>query len=192
MKVLGQDEIDDPVAPATKKPRVISSLADPAHHIEAVHIFSEVGSLAETSRRTGLSILELSRMSREPWWQRELAGIQREQTALENVRLTSMWGRTLEQMGEMLDKGVPIITRNGPLLDEDGQQIYGKLRPNELAKFAEVLFTQRQLVRELPTAIMGSNSKLEELADKLATLGKARAAKVIEADVTDVSETRDE
>ena len=66
--------------------------------VRAVHIFSQVGTLAETSRQTGISLLELSRMSREPWWQRELQGIQREQTAMENLRLSRIYGKTIDQL----------------------------------------------------------------------------------------------
>lgn len=147
-------------------------------NIEAIHIFSQVGSLAETSRRTGISIEKLTRMSRESWWQKELQGIQREQTAIENVRLSRMWNKTLEKVEECLENGVTAMYRGAPIINEStGEEIKRELNPQELAQLATVLFNQRQLVREQPTAILASGtSKLEQLAEKLEALGKAREA----------------
>jgi hypothetical protein len=47
------------------------------------------------------------------------------------------------------------------------------LTPDQLVKVSQAVFEQRQLVREQPTVIASSSSKLEQLAEKLRTLGQA-------------------
>jgi hypothetical protein len=149
--------------------------------IRAVHIFSQVGTLAETSRQTGISLIELSRMSREPWWQRELQGIQREQTAMENLRLSRIYGKTIDQLEQSLDHGQLTFKQGRPVMQEV-ENLAGEaelvplmvpLTPDQLVKVSQAVFEQRQLVREQPTVIASSSSKLEQLAEKLRTLGQA-------------------
>lgn len=177
MEVIRDDEEPievDTLVPAERKGRIAAdSLAQVrvSQNIEAVHIFSQVGTLAETARRTGISIHEISKMSRQEWWQRELMGIQREQTALENVRLSKLYGQTLDQIEERLEIGDQVYNRMTGEIDTVPVSVDG------LVKIGKMLFEQRQLVREAPTAIVsevGSN-KLEKLAEKLEALGNIRS-----------------
>lgn len=164
-----------------KLPRREDSLAhvEVTENIEAVHIFSQVGTLAETSRQTGLSIHALQKMSRQPWWIRELMGIQREQTAIENVRLSKLYGQTLDQIEERLDVGDMHYNRM------TGEVESVPLSADSLVKIGKMLFEQRQLVREAPTSIISEqkSNKLEDLAEKLERLGAYRSeGEVIEID----------
>ena len=154
-----------------------------SENIEAVHIFSQVGTLAETSRRTKIGIHELTKMSRQPWWQRELLGIQREQTAIENVRLSKLYGETLDQIEEKLEVGEVQFNRM------TGEISNVPLSADSLVKIGKMLFEHRQLVREAPTSIVAEAkaTKLDSLAEKLEKLGAIRA----NGEIIDIDENGD-
>ena len=158
-------------------------------NMRALHVFTSVGSLTETSRQTGIPIYDLQLMSREPWWQRELQAIQREQTALENMRLSRMWGKALTKIEDALDHGQVVHIKGRQVMIKQENLVTGEieevpmrvpLNADQLARLAQVLFDQRQLVREQPTAIIASNSKLEQLAEKLTAYGKLRLGETID------------
>lgn len=174
MEIIGDD--DKPMRlrrTARELPKKKDSLAHlvVTENMEAVHIFSQVGTLAETSRRTGLTIHQLTKMSREDWWKRELAGIQREQTAMENVRLSKLYGQTLDQIEERLEEGDQIYNRM------TGETETVPVSVDGLVKIGKMLFEHRQLVREAPTQIISEkgSDKLEKLAEKLEALGQIRS-----------------
>lgn len=171
-------------ASAEQKTAVVNSYILPLQ-LEAIHIYYHSASFTETSRRTGIPLADLSKMSKEAWWQKEIREIQREQTALENMKLTKLWGLTLEHVEEYLTKGKRALFRGQELRDDDGNLVYQKLQPAEIARLADILFNQRQLIRSMPTSISVSESKLEEIADKLSRIGEARKMKIVNAEGED-------
>lgn len=187
MEIIGDDDGDDEapkqmvrVDEQTDEQGIEDTLARVrvSENIEAVHIFSRVGSIAETSRQTGISTHALYKMSREAWWQRELLAIHREEVALENVRLSRLYSMTLEQIENKLENGEEVFNRH------TGDVDMVPIGADTLVRIGRMLFEHRQLVREAPTQIVGEqgSNKLEKLAEKLEKLGQIRGGGVIDID----------
>lgn len=157
---------DSPVdAPPAELTQVTETVETPLK-LRALQLFSQTGSLATVSRDLSIPLYELHQLSRTDWWNRELTLLRREEAALENSRLTTIWNRTLEEIEYLLENGEEVYV--------DGHK--RSKRPNgaTLARLADVVFNKRQLLRDAPTVNVGSNKKLDELADKLSQLGSAR------------------
>lgn len=133
--------------------------------LEAVRLFSLHGSLARVAADLHCSLYELKKLSRTDWWAREYAEIQRAEAAQLNVTLTKILDTTLEKLEDRVTEG-DFLFAGGKL-----QRV--PLSASTLARVVEIVFDKRQLVRQLPTAIVesGENSKLEQLAQKLRALG---------------------
>lgn len=148
-----------------------------AVNLEAVRIFVKSGRLRAVSEQMGVPLADVQRWSRQVWWIDEVTALRREQNSLMDAMLTSLHGRTIEEMMRLVEEGETItevkrgkiVTRKVPL------------KATHLAKICEVVFTQRQLLREQPTSIQGDTGKVQLLADKLRLLGKTIAVEVEDA-----------
>ncbi len=149
--------------------------------LEAVRLFAQTGSLARVAAELKCSLYELKKLTRTEFWQRELHDLQIAEAAELNVRMTRLFNSTLEQLEDRLQNGDFILgagmslTKNekGELVSAGGALKRVPLPASTLARVAEIVFDKRQLVRQLPTSIMGvgENSKLEQLGRQLRALG---------------------
>lgn len=173
MLIEGQDDIP-PLDAATSVSTPLKTL-DPLtlkgeeRNLAILQHYALCGSIVDTARKFGETAYGLAQLMATPWWQREYAFLRREQMAQENVRLTSLWSKTLDQIEDVLTYGEEVQTKHGDVVRKT-------LSASALARLAEVLFDKRQIVRNEPTVIVDNNSvsKLDELAQKLARLGQAR------------------
>jgi len=132
--------------------------------LEAVRLFAKTGSLAAVSREMNVPIFELKKLSRSDWFQRELAELRRAEAAQLNAELTRLHDSTLAQLKDRLERGDVVFTGTGL------RRV--PLSASTLARVADTVFNQRQLVRQQPTAIVeDGNKKLEALARQLRALG---------------------
>jgi hypothetical protein len=146
--------------------------------IEAVRLFVHTGSLAEVARTLNVPIYDLKKVSRSETWARELAEMQRAEAAALNVKLTTLLNSTLDGLEDRLT--------NGDMQVVGGVMRRVPLAASTLARVAEVVFDKRQLVRQLPTAIVeADNKKLEGLARQLRALG-AKDVTLLEDEVEEV------
>ena len=155
-----------------------------APEVQAVHLFARFGSLKEVARRTGIPLYELQKLSRTQQWLDELAALQREETATLNVRLSNLMNTTLEQIENRLEEGDVQLY--------EGRVVRHPCSASVLTKMAATIFDKRQLVRNLPTSIESSQSKLAELAEKLTQLGKARNIDFIDVEARSVESGSDD
>jgi hypothetical protein len=157
-----------PVEPATDLLADAKNLAPVSIELEAVRMYAETGSLAEVSRQLGIAIYQLQKLQRTEWWQNELAALRREASAMKNAKLTRIHNLTLEALEDRLEHGDYVLHGKG--------FIRQKMNGRDLARVAEAVFKQRQLLMGEPTHIDGANKKLEELSKKLEALGSRNPA----------------
>lgn len=143
--------------------------------LQAVHMFSQIGSLKEVSRRMGIALYDLQKLSRTQEWMEELSAIQREEAAMMNVKMSRLLDSTFDQIEDRLE--------NGDYQFSAGKSFRKPCDAGTLAKLVNVIFDKRQLVRNLPTQIEASQTKLAELADKLTKLGLIRTSDIIDVDM---------
>lgn len=172
---------------ATQVPAETSLLCDAANlapvtlELEAVRRYAACGSLAKVSRELGIAIYELQKLQRTQWWQTELAALRREQCAIQNARLSRIHDLTLDQLEDRLEHG-DLVARGRGFVRQ-------KLSGRDLARIADSVFKQRQLLNGEPTEIR-DNGQLEKLARKLAALGGKdpdAARRIVESEAVDVT-----
>ncbi len=129
----------------------------------AVWLYSRTGSLARVARELSIPIYELTKLSRTQFWLSELAAIQREEAAIQNVQMSRILNSTLHQIEDRIENG-DVVFVNGSLRRK-------AVDASVLAKIASVIFDKRQLLRGQPTTIDGADAKIRELADRLRALG---------------------
>lgn len=178
------EELDDvgmdapPPAPVERLPELPD---DAPLLLKTVHLFSQLGSLKAVSRALGIPIYELQKLQRTQAWLDEYNALQREEMAISNVRMTRILDQTLEAIEDRLINGDYHFT--------GGKAFRRPCDAKTLARLTDVIFDKRQLLRNLPTQIEASTSKLAELAEKLEALGKARrAGEIIDVQASDVED----
>lgn len=132
--------------------------------MQALRLFLTSGSLARVSRDLNIPMYNLQQLSRSAWWAREIELIRREEIALETTQMTRIWNKTLEEIEDRLANGDIVTVKN--------KKVRRELSAMALARLADTIFDKRQLLRGEPTAVLGGNKKLEELAEKLTALGR--------------------
>jgi len=150
--------------------------------LEAVRAFVRTGSLAATSRELGIPMLDLTNWVKSVWWQEETTILIKQMKAAEEMVLTKILGTTAEAMLDRVINGEYVKHgKSGlPLVDkETGVHMRMPLKAQDLARVSQVVFTQRQLLRNDPTTIPGDTDKMKTLAEKLKALG-AKDISVIE------------
>lgn len=162
---LEPDTPDTPQAQDTAHPVVSVQTA-------AAQAYVRLGSYAAVGRELGLPVSEVQRMARTMYWQDEVAAYQREQQAVLDARLTQLLGRTLEEVEDRLAYG-------DWRMDKNGKEVRLPVTASTLASLANVIFNQRQIIRNQPTSIAGDTQKLQTLSEKLRMLG-AKDITVIE------------
>lgn len=147
--------------------------------LKAVRLFAQTGSLALVARELNVPIYELKKLSRTEFWARELGELQRAEAALLNVKLTKLFDTVLEKIENRLTHGD--IGPMGMRMPMNGMT---------LARVADSIFEKRQLIRELPTAIVGEdNKKLSLLAQRLRALG-AKDIDLLDIDAQEIPFTQ--
>lgn len=147
-----------------------------AVNLEAVRIFVKTGRLREVSTQMNVPLVDVQRWSRQVWWQDEVSALRREQNSVMDAMLTSLHGRTIEEMMKLVEEGETIReVKRGKVVE---RQV--PLKGAALARICEVVFSQRQLLRNLPTNIQGDTTKMQSLAEKLRLLGKTIAVEEVE------------
>jgi hypothetical protein len=141
---------------------------------EALQVFCRTGNTQDVVAATGLTAFEVKKLQGTSWWREELVEVLRHQAAEENAALTRVFSTTLTQLEERLQKGDPQVLGN--------KIVRLPLSASVLARVADAVFKQRQLLRENPTEITVENGKLEALARKLRALG-ARDPALIDQEV---------
>lgn len=166
--------------------RVVSALSAGEERKEwekdAARLYYQTGSYIKTAQGLGVSIYEVTRLGKTGWWRDEIAALERDEIAQSNVRMTRLLDMTLDELEDRLVNGDEVVV--------GGQLTTKKVDARTLATVANVIFDKRQLLRGMPTRIDSNEGKLEELADKLRTLGKVRAEKVIEGTVVEMEDAR--
>lgn len=138
----------------------------------AAQAYVRLGSYAAVGRELGIPATEVQRMARSIWWQDEVAAYQREQQAVLDARLTQLLGKTMEEIEDRLQYGETKIGKEGGTYQVP-------VSASALASLANVIFNQRQIIRNQPTSIAGDTQKLQALSEKLRMLG-AKDVTVIE------------
>jgi len=175
----------DPLAPAAGRKETAllqdaRELAPVSLELEAVRLYAESGSLAAVSRALGIAIYELQKLQRTDWWQKELAALRREESAMKNAKLTKIHNLTLAALEDRLEHGDLIMRGSG--------FVRVKLSGRDLARISEAVFKQRQLLIGEPTHIDGVNKTLEKLSQKLRSLGAKDASHLtVDVEAHDVS-----
>jgi hypothetical protein len=148
-------------------------------NLEAVREYVRIGTLSGVSRKLGIPLRNLNQWSRTAWWQDEVVLLRREQAAQLDALLTNLHGRTVEELIDRVENGDLVRTKTG-------KTVRAPLKARDVAAIAHIVFTERQLLRNEPTAIQGDTSKVQTLAEKLRLLGKTLAQ---DAEVIDAQET---
>lgn len=163
---MSEAEHLEPDSPDEGESRVVSV------ETAAAQAYVRLGSYAAVAREMGVPVSAVQKMARSLWWQDEVAAYQREQQAMLDANLTQLLGKTLEQIEERLTHGETRVTKDG-----DVYQV--PVPASALASLANVIFNQRQIIRNQPTSIAGDTQKLQTLSEKLRMLG-AKDITVIE------------
>lgn len=145
----------------------------------AVRLYYSTGSYPKTAQALGVSVYEVTRLSKTGWWRDEIAALQRDEIAQSNVRMTKILDMALGELEDRLENGDEVVV--GGVLQTK------KVDARTLSTIVNVVFDKRQLLRGMPTSIGSQEGKLEELAEKLRALGKVRAEVVVEGEVIDAS-----
>lgn len=153
---------------------------EPQDLLDAVAIYSSVGTLGNTSRLTGIPKSTLSAWkNKAPWWPALLKQTHTVLNDLIATRLTSIVLTATEQLHEQLVNGVPVYDKNGlpVMLPKEGQESvpdeekeYTQLKrpftPRELAMDALAIpFDKRALLKGDPTSKVEHVSHKEKLKE---------------------------
>jgi len=150
---------------------------------QVVQAYVHTGSFAEVSRSLNIPISELKRMSRSVWWQEEVAAIRREAIAHQEALATRILDMTTESLIRALVEGERKVI--GREKNGDPKVVMQPLKADTLVKISAEVFKQRQLLRNLPTAIAGDTNRINKLASKLRALG-AQDPTLIEVEATEI------
>jgi hypothetical protein len=146
--------------------------------LEAVRLFVKLGTLSAVSRELNISLRDLTRASRQIWWQDEVILLRREQQAALDASFTKLHNQTVAELIDRVENGEQVYSKKGVL-------VRVPMKARDIAAVAHIIFTERQLLRNEPTAIQGDSGKVQVLADKLRLLGKTMLPP--EDDVIDAS-----
>lgn len=130
---------------------------------QAMAIFIQEGTLTAVSKRLGIRYYEVQKLSRTLWWNEEVARIRRDIAAGEIAMQTRLVDRCLDLLMDRIEHGDLVATRTGFKREP--------LKATDLARIAHTVFTERQLLRNEPTAIAGETGRVQVLATKLRALG---------------------
>lgn len=163
ISVGGLPSAEEPACPETPAVPLTQWEGEKSLELKALHMYSQSGSLAAVARSLSVPLYELQKLSRTDWWKQELAAIQREEAAVQNVKMSRILDKTLVEIEDRLENGDQVL--------HQGRLVRTKVSSGNLAKLANVIFDKRQLLQGLPTQIDGTNDKLQMLADRLRALG---------------------
>jgi len=140
----------------------------------AVAYYVALGSIAETSRQTGIGRAVLQQWTKQDWWHEYLLHAREHASDRTDAQQTQILDAAYDQL---LDK-----IQNGDYKICKGELVRVPMEGKNLAIVAATTFNQRQLVRNLPTNIKkDSAAQLTRLADSLKTLlSKSRAQEPID------------
>src|SRR6266404_4807686 len=174
MKVLDGDKVvmDTAIAqamePVSPEEEAIQSIEQ-----QALALYIKHGTLAAVSRQMGVKYQELVKLSRTVWWNDEVARLRKDEAAQEMALSSRLVDRGLDMLLDRIENGDLIATRSGFKREP--------LKATDIAKIVHTVFTERQLLRNEPTAIAGETGKVQVLATKLRALG-AKDVMIIEED----------
>lgn len=150
-------EAEDVVPPSPDEVTVQSIEA------QAIAIFVQEGTLTAVSRRLGIKYHEVQKLSRTLWWADEVSRLKKEQANAEISLQSRLVDKGLEMLMDRLDNGDLVATRSGFKREP--------LKATDIARIVHTVFTERQLLRNEPTAIAGETGRVQVLAEKLRALG---------------------
>jgi hypothetical protein len=149
--------------------------------LEAVRLYVLHGTYTAVSRALLIPVAELTKWSRTVWWQDEVTLLRREEAAILDAKLTKLHGHTIEALLDRVENGERVWSA------KLGAEVRAPMKSTDIAKVAHIVFTERQLLRNEPTAIAGDTGKVQVLADKLRALG-AKDLAIIEMGDEDAEE----
>jgi hypothetical protein len=139
----------------------------------ALALYVQLGTLAAVSRETGIDYQELRKLARTLWWTEEVARMKKDQAAQEIALQSRLVDKGLGMLMDRLENGDLVATRSGFKREP--------LKATDIAKIVHTVFTERQLLRNEPTAIAGETGRVQVLAHKLRALG-AKDITIIDED----------
>lgn len=162
--------IDTPAVPTS----IAGSHYTDQQRLEAVTVFAISGSMAEVSRRTGISESTLSGWRHAEWWPRMVEEVRTRKNAEIDAALTRVIEKAIRSIEDRLDNGDVVVVRE--------QQLRVPVRAKDAAIVAGVMFDKRQQLRAPQTMPTQAESldRLEHLADRLVTLNRNRKSVAFE------------
>lgn len=138
--------------------------------------FFQSGNLSEIARKRNVHYVELLELARQPWWVEEIRNLEREANAQLKVRLTKMFGKTMDALEDRLDNG------DQKWYDQGLQTIPVSAR--DLAAISSVLYDKKRQIEEAETG--GQSSEASRLL-KLAEALRFREPVTVEGELADGS-----
>jgi hypothetical protein len=165
MKVMdgGQMVVDTGAGLEAQEPATPDELVVQSLEAQAIEIFVREGTLTAVSRELGIKYHEVQKLSRTLWWADEVSRLKKEQAAGEISMQSRLLNTGLEMLLDRLENGDLVATRSGFKREP--------LKATDIARIVHTVFTERQLLRNEPTAIAGETGRVQVLADKLRALG---------------------
>lgn len=165
----------DAISPATSLP---GSSYTHEQRLEAATYYAMSGSMAEVSRRTGISESTLSGWRHSDWWPQLVEEVRSQKNVEIDAGFTRVIEKAISAVEDRLDNGDVVIVK--------GEELRVPVKARDAAIVAGIAFDKREQLRNPQTRPSEEDEweRLDRLADRLVTLQRTVRQRVLEGEAT--------